>query len=240
MLAVTVKTKPPWNQEETNTDTILHIQLSKEDKIQHQYQATINHIQIYRTHLQIYTDASQNTQHQTEAAFYIQEDDYDKEMRLPNHTTVHTVEMCAIKSALDYIYSDSSRHDINIAIFSDSLGAIEAIIKSNLSAYNSIETNIVDRIHLLPEKNIITTTGHIGIRGNEMADRLAKKSTLKPVPTINLQTTQQDKYHSIEQQTGHNGKPYTTALTLDTSINYFIRQSTTASNTPAQTDKKKL
>jgi len=204
--AITVKSEPPWNREDIKTDTSLHTHLRKEDPPHHQYLTALNHIKNYENHLHIYTDASQNTQHLAGAAFYIHEDLYEREIRLPNQTSVHTAEIYAIKAAVDYIYSDSSRHDINLAIFSDSLSAIETISKSNLSSYNtnSISMSIIDTIHLLQENNISTTIiwipGHVGIRGNEIADKIAKNSVLRTHPTIDLQTTLQDKYHSIDQK----------------------------------------
>ena len=87
MAAITVKSEPPWNRAEIKTNTALHTQLIEEDKIQHQYQTTTNHVKIYRNHLHIYIDASQNTQHHTGAAFYIDEDLYEREMRLPNYSS---------------------------------------------------------------------------------------------------------------------------------------------------------
>jgi len=158
----------------------------------------------YTNYLHVYTDASQSVHHYTGASFNIPEELLETEIRLPNHTTVHTAEIYAIKAAVEYVNNDDNRHDINIAIFSDSLSAIEAIEKSRLSTFTSTATDIVDIIHCLKNKNIYTKViwipGHVGIIGNELADRAAKKSTLKTSPTINLQPTILDKYRNIDQQ----------------------------------------
>ena len=198
-----MSTTPPWNREEISIDTTLRTKISKEDPIQYQHETTINLILSYTNYLHVYTDASQNAQHHTGASFYIPEDLFGKEMRLPNHTTVHTAEIYAIKAAVEYIDNDN-RHDIKIAIFSDSLSAVQEIEYSVLSTFTSIATDIADSIHCLTKKNINTTIiwipAHVGIHGNELADRKAKRSTLQSSPIINIPSTIQERYRIIDQQ----------------------------------------
>ena len=95
-------------------------------------------------------------------------------IRLPDHSSIFTAELLAIKLALRHI--EDHPHP-NFIIFSDSRSVLEALISTE--SKNPLVLEVVNFLHsLTPEKDIVFCwlPSHIGIRGNEMADKAAKEA----------------------------------------------------------------
>jgi ribonuclease HI len=164
----------------------------------------------FNQYIQVYTDASKSGTEDVGAAYYIPEKDIPIEFRLENHVTTLTAELAAIRSAIQFIYQQQYQTACNIDMFTDSLSSITSIESAATSAYISLETDIIDLITKLHEKQNISTTivwipSHVGITANEQVDKLAELGTTKPTATtinsdIQLYANQRDIQQEIDQQ----------------------------------------
>jgi ribonuclease HI len=178
---------PPWTHIPAETDADLANTISrKTDDLTYIKQATLQHMDEYAEGIHIYTDGSKLSTGETAYGVYIQEINEGKGARLPNHCTVYTAEISAILAALEWIkeertqYTDSRK----FVIYSDSLSSLQAINSSNVF----YTTNTITKIHtiysdLYKERlqvDIVWIPSHIGIKGNEQADKMAKHATSFP------------------------------------------------------------
>jgi len=97
---------------------------------------------------------------------------------------IFAAELCAIKLALRWVISNS---DKNVRIFSDSYSSLQAIAsgKSNCRPYLLLQViGLVSNC----SKNVdfVWLPSHIGIKGNELADKLANAATTKPSIDVNI------------------------------------------------------
>ena len=92
---------------------------------------------------------------------------------LPSYVSIFTAELFAIKNALRYIYDNNINHTV---LYSDSLSALQAI-----NSY-SLKNPLITEIKVLLSKMIENSSSiilcwipsHIGLKGNEEADKSAK------------------------------------------------------------------
>jgi ribonuclease HI len=96
--------------------------------------------------------------------------------------TVHAAELIAIGHAVDVISHErvNRRRDKKYTIVSDSQSAIKAIANPSNKPGQAIVHRILDRVQAFRDRRIKIRLhwipGHIGIEGNELADRLAKQA----------------------------------------------------------------
>jgi len=130
----------------------------------------------FKNYTRIYTDGSKDEE-KAAAAFVC--GNHTMQVRLPNGASIFTAEIRAIELALQHI---DKKHILNSIIFSDSLSVLQSLHNRNLE--NPILKNILIRNNELSvNHNIIYCwlPSHIGIKGNEKADRAAKRAlTLGP------------------------------------------------------------
>ena len=97
-----------------------------------------------------------------------------KEVNLPTDNSIFTAEAVALKLAVQYIQSQTLR---NTVIYSDSLSCLQALLGKNLE--HPIIREIVQILTYLKtvgsQIEFCWIPGHIGIRGNEKADSIAKR-----------------------------------------------------------------
>ena len=135
----------------------------------------------YHEFLHIYTDGSKTGQDTpVGAAFVIPQLQITNQFKLPNETSVFQAEIIAIKKAFEYIGTNLQSYP-NIVICSDSKASIDAInsvirdrmsfreVTACYSAFTSACKNHKVILQWVP--------AHVGIDGNERADRAAKQAT---------------------------------------------------------------
>ena len=106
--------------------------------------------------------------------------------RLRDHCSIYTAELQAILFALKQAYQSQER---KFMIFSDSLSALHALRKFKTD--HPLLMQIQELLHKInaDQKELVFmwVPGHVGIRGNEVADRAAKKALdKKKNPTAEL------------------------------------------------------
>ena len=100
--------------------------------------------------------------------------------RLPNESSIYGAEVIAIYLAMNIIANHKSSKFI---IYSDSKSVLQALQSKNSST--PLITRLLDKMNTLSKNNSIILTwipSHIGIQGNERADRAAKKHSRHVYP----------------------------------------------------------
>ncbi|XP_072401547.1 uncharacterized protein [Diabrotica undecimpunctata] len=130
--------------------------------------------------LEIYTDASKQN-NGTGCAFYIPSTNVQEKFKLNNNTSIFAAEAIGIIKACDYVEKNKLK---KIHFLSDSLSVLKCIANPIINVMatdtNPFIRELKARIHKLKksqyELKFTWVKAHIGLRGNEVADSLAKES----------------------------------------------------------------
>ena len=122
-------------------------------------------------------------------------------------------------STLEDQFTDATQKPDNLVIFSDSLSALQDL-EDTSNKINSEITNLALKIDSLLNRFPIKITlqwipGHIGLQGNEAADKLAREGAAKEQPDkpLDMQTTKQILRNNSKEEwmnrwaTGKTGRP---------------------------------
>ena len=123
----------------------------------------------YYTHEDIYIDGSKDGEKAASAAIL---DGELYQFRLPNNSSIFSAELKAIDLALNHTEQDAYWRDI---IFTDSLSAMQALEGEKTD--NPLIVSLLENLSRLYERaNIVFCwlPSHVGISGNEEADKAAK------------------------------------------------------------------
>jgi ribonuclease HI len=142
--------------------------------------------------LRIFTDgAKQQKTNRTTCALHIPSLEVSRAWTLTEHASIFTAELQAIYQALDYAFK-MDEHVPAVAIYCDSKSAVSSIASSAPGNNESLH-GIRETMASLKSSGTLTTIlwipSHVGIRGNEEADRLATRECSSPTGTrikINL------------------------------------------------------
>ena len=155
-------------------------------------------------------------------------------------TSNYEAEVCAMRNALDHLqkqYDDNPSSATSAVIFTDSLSALEAMESGDL---DEDLLQITHRIERLKSTHLVELTlqwipGHIGIHGNERADRLAKLGSQQPQPDIpaSIQSAKQKIKQTYKKKWMNNWSNGCTARTV------FTNMKTTKSNDNLRKLKRK-
>jgi ribonuclease HI len=142
--------------------------------------------------LRILTDgAKQQTTNRTTCAIHIPSLEVSRAWTLMEHASIFTAELQAIYQALDYTFK-LDEHVPAVAIYCDSKSVVSSIASSAPGNNESLH-GVRETMASLKASGTLTTIlwipSHVGIRGNEEADRLATRECSSPTGTrikINL------------------------------------------------------
>ena len=130
-------------------------------------------------HLQIFTDGSVLEGGDTGCAFVIPDLKIAKRYQLPRGTSIFTAELYAILMACSTV-NDMPNPPLGVAILSDSKSALRALASGGTKNRGELQAEILFLAHQLILKGsevfLMWLPAHTGIRGNEMADREAKRA----------------------------------------------------------------
>ncbi|GBM96072.1 hypothetical protein AVEN_111462-1 [Araneus ventricosus] len=131
--------------------------------------------------LGIFTDGSK-LNGQVGGAFNVFDPDHigDFQFRLDNHCSVFQAELSAIKQAL--LWKQVHRPSTNCHLFTDSMSSLKALQRFKPS------NNLVEEIQGLIDGTISFhwVKAHIGVAGNEVADKAAKEATTRQTVDLHL------------------------------------------------------
>ena len=134
----------------------------------------------YYTHEEIYTDGSKDGDKVASAAIL---DGELYQFRLPNNSSVFSAELKAIDLALNHIEQDAYWRYI---IYTDSLSAMQAL--EGETTDNPLIVSFLEKLSRLCERVDIVfcwLPSHVGISGNEEADKAAKDALSLEVSPFN-------------------------------------------------------
>ena len=178
-----LKFPPPWTINKIKVCTHLsHLSKRYSRTPAHHKQHTIEHIKQKGDHYSIYTDGSKSSYG---VGFAIISNDKAIQFSLPKYASVFTAELSALWYAAEEIKTLPKQ---KFVIFSDSRSALEALKSYNPK--NSLVREIKYKFHRLYNSGfdveICWVPSHIGIRGNEVADKAAKEAITKPRSIIDI------------------------------------------------------
>ena len=128
----------------------------------------------YSQYKAIYTDGSKN-EDKVAAAFVCS--NLYQQLRLPDGASIFTAELQAIKMAFNFILNDS--RGVNYVIYSDSLSSLKALDGAHFNhpyIYDIVELYIKGCWKKRKFVVLVWIPSHVGIQGNEKADKLAKEA----------------------------------------------------------------
>ena len=171
--------EPPWLRRRPTVETAL-ADCSKQDPPLYVGMKAREEVDLlYRDHLQIFTDGSVGDGG-VGAAFSIPALGIERQYSLPR-VSIFVAELVAIQKALQYLRSQGPPGR-PVVILSDSLAALTAIQRES-GTRTDLVGDILDLAHyLLRERDLDLSLqwvpSHVGVRGNELADRAAKSAAL--------------------------------------------------------------
>ena len=177
--------RPPWRRRKLKVDLSITKAGKKDENPTAMASLARMQMEKYKNSLAIYTDASKTTEGVTSAAFVIPALNVTSAIRLPDKLSIYSAELLAIKFSLEFVsehYLSSNVGD-GIVIFSDSLSSLTAI-KTGKSACRP--NTLIDIFEILDiiDANVTCTMvwipSHVGIAGNEAADKAAQLATMSP------------------------------------------------------------
>ena len=194
---------PPWQTETPVVNTDLHRIIQKsEDSEQAMKVLAQEHISAQdQQAIQIYTDGSK-MEEKVGGAYYDQNNNQSSSFRITDNNTIYTAELIAIEEALKYI--ELSEHSLFI-IYSNSLSAVESIEVGTSQSRPNLMDRILKKHAEVKAKEkqveIHWIPSHIGIRGNDRADELAKESLQHQEVDIIIKREIKDRYKEIDDIT---------------------------------------
>ena len=174
---------PPWCQALTKVCTVAGGKSEKSDEIMKR--EFLEHASKHKGHA-IYTDGAK-TPDGVACAFVA--DEVIVKKRLPDSCSVFTAETYAILNAVKYIFNVGS-YDEWFIIYSDSLSVLFSL--KQLAPSHHLVQEVQDWLVLLHSRKRINVRfcwvpAHVGIAGNEKADRAAKQAvSIQNISNINI------------------------------------------------------
>lgn len=186
---------PPWRYPPLCVDCDLREAGRKKDNADWLSMLANEKAANYGETCRIFTDASKDAENNTGIGVVIQHPDRQDylsfDYRLDNDLSVHCGELVAIRTALEKVIE----LDIQgmVTLFTDSQSALASLQSSE----SNTRQDIVDSIfNMLARLNVtfVWIPSHLGVDGNELADREANKGRLRPTIDIRVGKQLKDGY----------------------------------------------
>jgi len=187
---------PPWLLKPCNIDIDLTKLGRKDENPELLRNLALGKIDFYHDTTQIFTDGSKTIDHKVSAAFFVPEQKVEYSVRLTDKVTIFAAELTAIKLSLRWAITTAHQ---NITIFSDSLSALQAIDSGKThnrpNLLLEVQELITQHAHSI---TMVWLPSHLGIKGNEAADRLANSATSHSSVDIDIGFELSESYQQVD------------------------------------------
>ena len=155
----------------------------------------LSHAEIHENSNFIFTDGSKSD---AGVGFGVHLDNFNQKGALPVIASTYTAELHGILKALEVVASHS---ESNFTIFCDSRSVLESL--ENFNSSHPLILKILEWLFLLKrrgrEVSFCWVPAHVGVHGNEEADRLAKEAAILPVP-VRCRLPHTDIIHAVKRE----------------------------------------
>ena len=192
---------PQWHLPSVTIDKSLTLEVSKKENPEILKHLSMEKIALYESSLKIYTDASKTQDNRTTAAFYVPEIELKENVRLSNNLTIFAAELVAILLALEWVSSaENLDRQTPVTVFSDSLSAIDALELGKSTCRPNLVNKILQLLAVISNNiTFVWIPSHIGIRGNEIVDRLAQSATTSKTIDLCVPLELKEMYKLVEK-----------------------------------------
>jgi ribonuclease HI len=177
---------PPWQRKQIAIDVSLTKCITKKDSPLIIKTFALEMQEKYKHYFSIYTDGSKSVEGIVASSFVIPELNIQFKCRISNNSSVFTAELIALEQCVEWLVVNVNSEALigvsKVIIYSDSLSSIIAINKGMSHTRPKLVSKIINIIKSITNKEIIIAwiPSHVDIKGNELADRLAKEGLSAP------------------------------------------------------------
>ena len=165
---------PKWELDNLGIHTDLHEIVDKKCSTLMLEQAGREYVDRWSESRQVFTDGSKKD-NVTTCAYTVPGLHLHQKARLTDDLSIYKAELTAIQLALEQIHTMPQKDTV---IFSDSLSALQGL--ANLDMTDALLSDVRTRMHNLSKEGskleLAWIPSHVGIHGNEIADKLAKEA----------------------------------------------------------------
>ena len=193
-----INIKPPWTFEPFSVDTSLTRVLRKSDPELKCQALAREAISRYDGLLHVYTDGSKDEAGRVACSVCIPERNVRVKLRLSDNLSVYTAELAAIYKSLEIVSSLDT--DKDIVIFTDSLSSAMSIDSGRSAARSDLVQLIYNcRMNIPRCVTVVWIPSHVGIAGNETADKLAKEALQHTKLDLKLHAETKEQWEAVDK-----------------------------------------
>ena len=141
-------------------------------------------MELYQDYIHIYTDASKIIDGKVGAAFSVPSLKIEQYARITDGLSIYTAKMTALKMAGLWVKQFEKLQKVahKYVIFSDSLSSLQSLDTNISNSRPNLLLELKDILNSISSKiTICWIPSHVGIRGNEIGDKLANLATKKAI-----------------------------------------------------------
>ena len=188
---------PPWHLEPAEVDISLSEQVRKTEPPQILKALAQELMLRYEGRLAVYTDGSKSETGRVSCAFTIPELGIERSARITDGLSVYTSELTALRLAAECLSETESGRDV--VVYSDSLSSLVSL--SSCRRGDTLVDEVLKTLNSIKNRRLtlVWIPSHVGLAGNEAADRLAKVGLESANVDVKVKVSAQDKQGKISE-----------------------------------------